>query len=222
MAIPIKIHCECGQRYAFDVETVGNLMSGTVACPVCGADGTAAANVIIAQSLAEQPAVTTVPENKPRIRITNPSASTQAAARSPASAGQRSPLGTSGAGDDMRKKGEVEARAKILWGDSTEEVIRHLMIHGFSAHEASDKVRVLMKERVAEIRATGIRKFFIGALIAFSTASVFLLLFKFGFVSLYLHGIIAIACVFGLWMMLQGAVKVLAPRTVHGDAAEND
>jgi hypothetical protein len=48
--IPIKIECDCGQKYAFDVEAVGGRMPQAAACPACGADGTAAAE----QSLAEQ------------------------------------------------------------------------------------------------------------------------------------------------------------------------
>ena len=52
--IPVKIHCGCGQRYAFEVEPVNGLMPSSVACPVCGADGTGAANEIIAHVLAAQ------------------------------------------------------------------------------------------------------------------------------------------------------------------------
>ena len=55
--IPIKVQCACGQRYAFDVEPVNGRMPAPVACPVCGADGTADANEIIAQTLGGQPAV---------------------------------------------------------------------------------------------------------------------------------------------------------------------
>jgi hypothetical protein len=52
--IPIKIQCECGQKYAFDVEPVGGRMASTVACPVCGVDGTTAANEMITQALVTQ------------------------------------------------------------------------------------------------------------------------------------------------------------------------
>ena len=48
--MPIKIQCGCGQKYSFEVEPVGNRMPAPIACPVCHADGTAAANDIIAQS----------------------------------------------------------------------------------------------------------------------------------------------------------------------------
>jgi hypothetical protein len=50
--IPIKIQCGCGQRYAFDIEPFCGRMPFPVACPVCGADGTSAANEVIAFTLA--------------------------------------------------------------------------------------------------------------------------------------------------------------------------
>ena len=44
----LKVVCQCGQKYKFDVEPVGNRMPFTVNCPVCNLDGTAAANALIA------------------------------------------------------------------------------------------------------------------------------------------------------------------------------
>lgn len=52
--IPIKIQCGCGQRYAFDIEPVCGRMPSSVACPVCGSDGTPAANEVIAFTLATE------------------------------------------------------------------------------------------------------------------------------------------------------------------------
>jgi hypothetical protein len=50
-AIYVKIICHCGQKYAFDVYPLNNQMPSPVKCPVCHADGTAAANEILAQKL---------------------------------------------------------------------------------------------------------------------------------------------------------------------------
>ena len=47
----IKIICNCGQKIAFEVEPVNGRMPVTLSCPVCGADGTAAANAVIAAKL---------------------------------------------------------------------------------------------------------------------------------------------------------------------------
>src|ERR1700744_3030313 len=52
--IPVKIQCSCGQRYAFEIEPVCGRMFAPVACPVCGADGTSAANDVIAFTLATE------------------------------------------------------------------------------------------------------------------------------------------------------------------------
>jgi hypothetical protein len=70
--MPIKIQCGCGQKYAFDVEPVNGRMAIAVACPVCGADGTAAADAVIGQTLAAQPE--TVPVAGARFRTATPTA----------------------------------------------------------------------------------------------------------------------------------------------------
>src|SRR5436189_3333610 len=88
----VKVQCACGTRYKFDVEPVNDQLPGPVSCPTCGADGTAASNAIITQSLTAQlPAVTagsgpqsSSPE-KPRIRlhIPSPGATNSSAAIAP-------------------------------------------------------------------------------------------------------------------------------------------
>jgi hypothetical protein len=49
--ITVKVQCGCGQKFSFDVEPVNGRMPQSVKCPVCGADGTAAANEIITRTL---------------------------------------------------------------------------------------------------------------------------------------------------------------------------
>ena len=62
--IPVKIHCGCGQKYAFDIEPICGRMPGKVICPVCGLDGTRVANEIIAYQLATE---LTVEKSSPNI-----------------------------------------------------------------------------------------------------------------------------------------------------------
>ena len=50
----LKVQCDCGQNYKFDVEPVNNQMPFPVNCPTCGADGTARANAMLQ---AQAPAV---------------------------------------------------------------------------------------------------------------------------------------------------------------------
>jgi hypothetical protein len=53
--IPVKIVCDCGQKYSFEVRPREGRMPWPVACPVCQRDGTAEANRTIAQLLAADP-----------------------------------------------------------------------------------------------------------------------------------------------------------------------
>jgi hypothetical protein len=46
----LKVVCNCGQKFKFDVVPVNGLMPFQVNCPVCGKDGTDAANTLIAQA----------------------------------------------------------------------------------------------------------------------------------------------------------------------------
>jgi len=52
----VKVVCGCGQKYVFDVEPVNGRMPIKVACPSCGADGTEAANNVLAQYFPNRPA----------------------------------------------------------------------------------------------------------------------------------------------------------------------
>jgi hypothetical protein len=45
----LKIVCQCGQKYKFDVEPVNGRMPVAVNCPTCNAEGTAAANARLAE-----------------------------------------------------------------------------------------------------------------------------------------------------------------------------
>ena len=51
----LKVVCQCGQKYVFDVEPVGGQMPFTVNCPACNTDGTATANALIAQQTIASP-----------------------------------------------------------------------------------------------------------------------------------------------------------------------
>jgi hypothetical protein len=54
-SMEIKVLCNCGQKFKFDVEPVSGRMPFAVNCPVCGTDGTPSANAILAQSVSPPP-----------------------------------------------------------------------------------------------------------------------------------------------------------------------
>ncbi len=82
--IEIKVQCDCGQKFKFDVEPVNQQMPYAVTCPICGRDGTGKANAILQQMAppapvtAEAPApviamVAAAAPAAPRLRMSAPS-----------------------------------------------------------------------------------------------------------------------------------------------------
>ncbi len=74
----LKVVCECGQKFKFDVEPVNGQMPFNVNCPVCNKDGTAAANAMLAElpksppppvTATTVPPTSTVPRTALRIHI---------------------------------------------------------------------------------------------------------------------------------------------------------
>lgn len=47
--IELKLQCDCGQKYKFDVAPVNGRMPFTVKCPICGLEGTGKANALLRQ-----------------------------------------------------------------------------------------------------------------------------------------------------------------------------
>lgn len=97
----IKIQCGCGARYSFEVEPRDGVMPSRVNCPACNADGTEAANAIIAQTPeAEQ-------KTQPRLRV-------QATA-APAVSVPRLPIPEPAVGGSIRRL-QAQARQARLMG----------------------------------------------------------------------------------------------------------
>jgi hypothetical protein len=84
----VKVQCNCGQAYAFDVEPVNGAMPCGVNCPACGVDGTQLANQAILESQFTPPPTSAPPVSG--LRINRPAAPT-AAPDAPASAPPASP-----------------------------------------------------------------------------------------------------------------------------------
>jgi hypothetical protein len=210
--IPIKIECGCGQRYAFDAEPVAGRLAAPVNCPACGADGTAAANEVIARSLPEPTAAAPAI----RIRVNLPAAeSPVAAAASPARSLHASQLGLVD-----RPQAELEARAKASWGDPPEAILQYLMIQGFNHEEASALIKVLFRERALAVRARGAKKIVIGILLLCAGGAGLLYLLWIKIVPVSLMGILLAAVLYGGWLLINGIIMLVAPRMQSGDVAE--
>jgi len=216
--VSVKIECDCGQRYAFDVEPVGGRMASTVACPSCGVDGTTTANAIIASKLAPAP-----DEPPPPVA---PAAPVAGGARLNFSAAERqAPQVPAGVKVDARTLGlldrdaaATEARAKISWGDSKEDVVKYLMLQNYSVPEAQELVEVFYKERLAALRVKGARKIFIG--IGMMCVPVVAWFARLQMISLKLMGGAVGVGFWGIFVFVSGVLMLVAPKGESGDVAD--
>ncbi len=216
--IPIKIQCACGQRYAFEVEPVGGQVPAAVTCPACGADGTAAANAAIAQSMATQPPAPAA--GGLRLRVAAPASSERPAALP----GSARPAAGRGAvlvpGQIDRTQAKFEAKAKISWGDPPRAVLGYLLSQGFSREEASDLVDELFEERAATIRGNGVINIVVGIfLICVPIAALFLFM-SWGYILVKTFAVTIIGGFVGVWRVIKGVGMLLAAKSQRGDIAD--
>jgi hypothetical protein len=220
----IKIECGCGQRYAFDVEPADGRMPYLVACPICGADGTGAANEVIAQSVqsvavaspaAARSGIVAAPFQAaaPAVRIAEPavhvapSTARTTHTRSVLLPGQTDPTQVA-----------HEARAKIFWGDPPQEVLKFLLINNIPRQEAMEIIRELTHERVVQMRKNGLVKIFSGILMVCVPIGGW-----FGGMAMLSIKLFAVMIMLGLWgayRVLKGTFMVVAPKAQQGDVSE--
>src|SRR6185295_19804362 len=85
----VKIQCDCGSKFKFDVEPVNGMMPGPVHCPTCNADATVAANVVISQNRQAALTAPVPPTGGIRLRVAGAAAPAETAESSPALSANR-------------------------------------------------------------------------------------------------------------------------------------
>ena len=78
--IELKVQCDCGQKYKFDVEPVNGRMGYQVTCPVCGRDGTEKGNAILQEKF---PGSSAAPPPPPPPRMQPPGLRINSSAHAP-------------------------------------------------------------------------------------------------------------------------------------------
>ncbi len=214
--MPIKIACdECGQHYAFDVEPANGTMPSKVACPTCGMDGTAAANDFISQNLF--PGQTFTPPVIQPIREEELASAPTSSRPGSTSTGRRADPRL---GLVSREQAEHEARAKVMWGDSPEQIVSYLMVQGFTHPEAMSLTDDLFRERTAEVRKTGIGKIIKGSLLMCVPVVAVIVCLAIGFFIVKLVGAAILVGVYGAYLVIRGLLMALAPKSEKGDVTD--
>jgi uncharacterized membrane protein YfcA len=108
----------------------------------------------------------------------------------------------------------------MLWGDPPQAVLSFIMMQGIGRAEAQEIVDELVDERAKTVRATGFRKIFTGIgciLVPIVTLVGFLMI---GVIQTQILAVTIMVGVYGIWLLLNGIIKVVAPRFEKGDASE--
>ena len=118
-----------------------------------------------------------------------------------------------------KEQAALEAKAKVLWGEAQDSVVKYLMMQSYSYQEASDLVAEYYKARLADLRKKGIGKIIQGvALMAIPTVWLLLGLV---WISVILTGIICMGGVLGFYLLITGIIMMAAPKMESGDVAED-
>ena len=117
----------------------------------------------------------------------------------------------------------AEARARILWGESSSSVRSFLISNGVSEIDADAQIKEVNAERNWEIRKIGIKKTFIGAVLTVVAGIFFYSSLKDvdlekmnyggarGFVMIAL--VIALGGLYGIWKLIDGIAYLVRPRS---------
>jgi uncharacterized protein YjeT (DUF2065 family) len=134
-------------------------------------------------------------------------------------------------GDDMvAGTPMLEARARIIWGESSSSVRGFLTSKGIPTTEADSKIREYQHERNTEIRKIGIRSILIGLLVLFlATFALYLFAWPIdrGSIALANRGdaVVVFVGLYGVWKLGIGLVYLIYPQSVRksvSDVGESD
>jgi predicted phage tail protein len=120
-----------------------------------------------------------------------------------------------------REQIETEARAKMIWGEPRETVYSYLRTQGLPVADAKALLAELQAERVAEVRATGIRNIILGSLLIVSPFAFWLIsAYTIGRIYLYAFAAAVIAAFYGVSKLIDGIKSVIAPKSDSSDLSQ--
>ncbi len=110
-----------------------------------------------------------------------------------------------------------EARARIIWGESSRSVRDFLISNGISATAADVKINEFNLERNSEIRNIGTKDVFVGLVLTCATGvtSYIIISNRASVIFSRALGLVFLAGLYGLWKLLHGLIYLIRPQSVH-------
>ena len=129
-------------------------------------------------------------------------------------------------GDDMvAGTPMLEARARIIWGDSMESVRDYLISNGISAEDADARLHEFASERNSELRKIGLRNLFVGILVTGASGITFWIAMPHSSVTIGIVKALALVLMagcYGLWKLWTGIVYLIRPQSEHKSIPDID
>jgi hypothetical protein len=107
-----------------------------------------------------------------------------------------------------------EARAKIIWGESSLSVRDFLVASGMDSAGADKKVREFNLERNRELRKIGFRDILIGTVVIGIAGIPFYIEYHLNFFNRFI-AVVFPAVLYGLWKLAIGTIYLVRPQLVH-------
>jgi len=119
-----------------------------------------------------------------------------------------------------------EARAKIIWGESSSSVRAYLITNAISETDADAAIREFNQERNAEIRRRGIKNILIGLPLVVAAGIPLCLIYRspsdgsFKIGTGKLVGLLCLAGFYGLWKLVNGIFNLVRPQSEEGSISD--
>jgi len=117
--------------------------------------------------------------------------------------------------EELVEQAKVEARAKVIWGESPKQVVFFLRTRGVSLEEAIAITEEAFAERKAEVRAQGIKQICLGIALLFLPLGGYLIYSIFGSLSILSMVVFGLTCaggVYGLYCIINGLWALVVPK----------
>lgn len=119
-----------------------------------------------------------------------------------------------------RSKVEAEARSKVCWGDSPEDVVKFAMMQGIPRDEGAELVQALLRERFGMLRGIGTRKIITGIPLICVPFVALVAFLKIGFFPMKIFALTVMAGLYGVYLTYRGCFMVFLPKFEGGDIAD--
>ena len=120
----------------------------------------------------------------------------------------------------MAERFESEARARLIWGDSQEQIIAHLQTQGATLVEAQIAYEAIKDDRAEFVRSAAKRKIIPGVLLIAVPIVSFVIFMFMNVLPVRFFALTIVVGLIGAWKVIRGVLGMIRPEAIQGDLSE--